>query len=208
MSGFKGFDDDDDSFGGFGDNDFGGFGDFEEDGDDGFGSFGSDSPEREEYSDQRTPFEGSPEDLKGHKKTAFVVIGVGLVITLGIVGVMSMLGREPKENSEVNKENVQRPVEEKVETPVQVKSDWSEVEYTEIGNFVSIDSSFTVTGVKHYVKVLGENELVMKTIATGTLSGFGGTYTIELPYRNLKVGDKFNLPVKVGEYKGKTVISY
>lgn len=204
MSGFKGFDDED-SFGGFGD-----FGDFEDEDTDSFsGGFSDESSGGEsEITAPRTSFEGSPEELKGHKKTALVVIGVGLVITVVAIGVMAMLGKEPKNNSKVNSDKVQKPVETKVETPVEVAKDWAEVEYTEIGNFVSIDSTFTVTSVKHFVKVLGEEGLVMKTVATGSLSGFGGTYSIEVPYRDLKVGDKFDLPVKVGEYKGKTIISY
>jgi len=193
MSDFNGFDDGDDDFGDFGD-----FGDFDS------GDFTESSSG--EDSEGQTSFEGTPEEVKSTKKVALLVVGLGIVVTVLALVIMNRLNSEPKNN---NKVNIQKEEGYEKETvPIVGKEEWVDIEFVSIDNFVVIDSTFTVTAVKHYVKVMLNDELVMKTVAQGSLSGFGGTYSIELPYRELKVGDKFSLPVKVGEYKGKSVISY
>lgn len=73
-----------------------------------------------------------------------------------------------------------------------------------------ITTSFTITDIKHYAKVVdNDKNLIMKTVLTGSLDGFTGTYEIEVPYSKgylLSIGSHFNVYVGVGEYKGKRVV--
>jgi hypothetical protein len=67
---------------------------------------------------------------------------------------------------------------------------------------------YTVTGIKHYAKA-NDNEIRVKTILSGAISGYTGNYTLEVPYSKgtkLKIGDNFIVYCRLGTYNGKTVI--
>lgn len=67
---------------------------------------------------------------------------------------------------------------------------------------------FTITGIKHYAKNNG-NELRVKTVLTGALSGYSGSYDLEVPYSkgiSLKVGDAFTVYCRLGTFNNKVVI--
>jgi hypothetical protein len=93
------------------------------------------------------------------------------------------------------------------------KSDnWIETEMLDDVTFQSeyIDIQFYVTDINHYVKeVEGSNNIVLKSTLTGSLSGYPGTYTLDIPYDKgirLSVGTSFDVQVQVGECQGRTVI--
>jgi hypothetical protein len=73
-----------------------------------------------------------------------------------------------------------------------------------------LDTIFTITSLQHSVKVLGIENLIMKTKIYGILSGFEGTYELDIPVSsgyNMSTGDKLNVSVHVGHMTdGTTVI--
>ena len=73
-----------------------------------------------------------------------------------------------------------------------------------------ISSTFNITDIKHYVKVLEvENSLMVKTVLTGTLDGFRGTYELEVPYSKgcqLSTGKSFHVEVQQGSYGDNKVV--
>lgn len=83
-------------------------------------------------------------------------------------------------------------------------SDSEEIEYT--SEYIS--STFTVTGIKHEACMRGE-EIEVRTVLRGSLSGFTGTYELEIPYNkgvSIIVGNSFEVSILLGSYKEKTVI--
>ena len=70
------------------------------------------------------------------------------------------------------------------------------------------DLTFTITDIKHYAKS-DENTLRVKTFLKGAISGYTGTYELEVPYSKgikLSIGDSFNVKCRLGSYNGKNVI--
>ncbi|MBO5387765.1 MAG: hypothetical protein J6A59_06430 [Lachnospiraceae bacterium] len=92
------------------------------------------------------------------------------------------------------------------------KNDWQKFDSTNEIQFISepVNLSFTVTKVENYVKFVNDsNDMMVKTIATGALDGYTGTYEVELPYDKgslLQPGAKLLVNVQVGEYKGMSVV--
>lgn len=74
-----------------------------------------------------------------------------------------------------------------------------------------VNSTFTVIEINHFARkaVDNGNNIELKSVVTGNISGFIGTYTLELPYSKgirLDTGKSFNVQVVYGEYNGKTVV--
>ena len=72
------------------------------------------------------------------------------------------------------------------------------------------DMTFTVTGLKFYARSVDtNNNLVIKCVVSGSVSGLSGTYTLDVPYNKgvrLVVGNSFTVHVQLGTYNGKTVV--
>lgn len=72
------------------------------------------------------------------------------------------------------------------------------------------DMTFTVTGLKFYARSVDtNNNLVIKCVVSGSISGLSGTYTLDVPYNKgvrLVVGNSFTVHVQLGTYNGKTVV--
>lgn len=74
-----------------------------------------------------------------------------------------------------------------------------------------IDSTFTVTSVRHYLKVVdGSSNIEVKSVLAGALAGYGGTYELEVPYSlaiQIDPGLQFNVLVQIGATTdGKSVV--
>ena len=90
-------------------------------------------------------------------------------------------------------------------------SEWKAFAKDEIEfNSEKVSCSFTITGIEHQVRVVSNvSELQVRTILTGNLSGFTGSYQIEVPYSKgclLSIGKMFNVEVEVGSKDDFTVI--
>ena len=90
-----------------------------------------------------------------------------------------------------------------IEIPDNADISWSE-------NY--INSNFSVTSKKHYIKIIDNSNFEIKTVLSGVLAGFTGTYELEVPYtkgtsEKLVIGTNFDVKVQVGtDTTGKTVI--
>jgi len=72
------------------------------------------------------------------------------------------------------------------------------------------EMTFTITGITHYARSVDVNDnLVVKTTLTGSISGLSGTYSLDVPYNKgtkLVVGNNFTVQVQLGTYNDKTVV--
>lgn len=115
-----------------------------------------------------------------------------------------------KETSNGN--NIDETINKNVSQKAQDTSGWKSFASNSKISFNEeyVDCIFTVTNIKNYVKVIdSENNLMMKTVVTGNLSGFTGTYELELPYNKgsqLLAGNNFNVKVQLGKYDDKVVV--
>lgn len=148
-------------------------------------------------------------------KTAVIIIGAGvLIFALGFGIVRMVKGTAARSNPENQPSTTQQ--QPSPQAPVQNTANNSNgwiafgKEDAIAFNEETLASTFTVTDIKHYAKVVdGENNLMVKTVLTGSLSGFIGTYELEIPYEKgclLSVGNYFNVDVNVGEFNGKRVV--
>lgn len=168
-----------------------------------------------------------------------ILVGViGIVVIFAVLGfVQKLMTREPKgtesnttnvveteqgkdkntgilgifnKNDKETENNKTEPVQQVTNTQIDNNS-WREFESSDI-DFAKdyIQSTFSVTGIKHYVKVIDENNLEVKTILSGALAGLSGTYEVEVPYSKgskLDIGVSFDVTVQLGKMSnGRTVV--
>lgn len=168
------------------------------------------------------------------KKTAIIIAGVGLaliIIVVLIAGALSKKDKQVENNSTVNNtytekidpnklmntagNNVDNVNQNKVSTP-----DYNT--WTELNDNTSIDfkdyikANFTITDIKHYVRNSSpDGTYIVKTTLTGMISGYSGTYTLDVPYNkgiilatnpDLGIGCTFEVSILIGEYNGKKFI--
>lgn len=167
--------------------------------------------------------------VKSTKKTAIVAIICGIVLIALVFGAVNLFGNilnKEKSTSEKpanqNQNTVVQDTGKQQQKPSNTNNSSVVIEQTETGwlvfedagnlNFKEdlVDATFTVQSVKHYVKVTGDNALMIKTIVNGTLTGFVGNYELEVPYtlgKYLEPSKYFEVKVQVGVTEdGKSVI--
>lgn len=189
-----------------------------EDTDDGFGDFFNEETNSDNTDSGFGDFGGGQQQTVNEAsngksavlKQAIIIAIIGIIImtlTFGIVKWLTGSKNEPKEN-------VVNPPSQTDNIPqnnVQTNS-WSQFSAADNLTFNEnyVDSVFTVTSINHYVKVVdSEKNLMVKTVLTGTLSGFVGTYEIEVPYSKgslLSIENYFNVEVQIGNFNGKKVV--
>ena len=163
--------------------------------------------------DSPTVNESKEEDtVENPLKVAKLAIIIGFILIL-IVGVGSrFIGKKNKQEPQQAVQGTNQAVQG---TPTRISNNlnnWIEFNSTDTAyNYdTEVDSSFTVTDVKHYVKVLNSEVSVTKSIVTGNISGLSGEFEIELPYYKackLNKHNTFNISYKyyINE-TGKTVV--
>ena len=169
------------------------------------------------------PIDNTGGDKRGVIKTAAIAIAVSAVIIVGAFVVMRLVQDKVKEPSVVNKAvgQVEQSTKTVEETPTQVEKTptvvqntlvWKEFSSSDKINFTEeyVDSIFTVVNMKNYVKIVDiESNLMVKTVVSGSLSGFIGTYELILPYNkasHLLTGNSFNVRVQLGKFNDKVVV--
>ena len=173
------------------------------------------------------------------KKKALIFAGVGIVLVITVIGVATLINSKLNKssgtsttqsattttaNSNINVDNmmstgntqqvVQPPTAPQQSSTVVVGDtfNWTEIEddaQIAYNNSYS-ELTFTITGIKHYARSVDvNNNLVIKTTLTGSISGLSGTYSLDVPYNKgtkLVVGNQFTVQVLLGQYNGKTVV--
>ena len=173
----------------------------------------------------------NPGNLKAVRKTAVFSIVVGIVLIIAVFGIVGLIrGIDNKDNNSSsistgnytltsertqvsNQSNI--PVEQSqsnISVGQSSQSDWI-LFNSDTGNLSFNDelipAIFSVTSIKHYVKQVDSNNIELKTVITGALSGFTGAYEIELPYSKgsrINNGLTFDVQVRIGTYAGNQTI--
>lgn len=147
-------------------------------------------------------------ETKAISKTAAMCIGASVIILMVAFAIVNASHKKNVQSSSksTNNEQVSSNVEKTDET-----SDWQSV--SDIGDISigkEISAVFTVTDVRNFVKfVNSNNDFELKTVVTGNLSGFTGSYELNIPFSKgskLNVGDTFDVGVQIGNYHDKTVV--
>lgn len=102
--------------------------------------------------------------------------------------------------------------EPQINNTKETNSDWKSISNNENITWSNDleTQTFTVTKVDSFARAVDASEsLDVKTVVSGSISGYGGTYELELPYKlgsKLSRGSQFKVYVYTGDYKGRTVV--
>lgn len=223
---------------GFGNQAMNGFGSTENNGDN-FGGTPNNTSEMNfssAFQDNTQQNDDYIQDKKGVSKIAIIAIGIGLVAIILVMIIATAVTKNKNKDTEqpvqqnttqeIDNRNVDNVLSESNNTTEQNQTSDTSVKYIQDENnykWVEItdsenvefdtdysDMTFTVTGIKHYARTVDtNNNLVIKSSITGSISGLSGTYVIDIPYEKgvkLAVGNNFTVHIKLGSYNGKTVI--
>lgn len=176
----------------------------------------------------------SDSDSGSVKKTALIIAGAGLALLITVVLIAGALSKKSEQGKQedISSTGNQATYIQKVDpnelmntTGNNVSNTVSTPEYTawtELNDNTEIDfkdyikASFTVTDIKHYVRNSSpDGTYIVKTTLTGMISGYSGTYTLDVPYNkgiilatnpDLGIGCTFDVSILIGEYNGKKFI--
>lgn len=152
-----------------------------------------------------------------NKKVAIiciVVCAVLLVIISLVYRIRNSADEEDTNSIEEMSEEIDVDInDEKGSTAVSASSDsWIAFRgdiNAEFSDYIS--SSIIVTGIKNKAMVANQNnDKVIKTVVTGSISGLTGTYEIEIPYsktKKINIGTEFRVKYRLAEYNGYKVVS-
>ena len=134
--------------------------------------------------------------------------------------------KQPKKDSssnnsnsaDVNTEQQIKTIERTIEKTVEVQTDsgWREFN-AGAENIVweqnKLDTTFTITQVKHYVKLLNigtnSSDCMVKTVLKGVVSGYSGTYEMEIPYdlgMYVEEGSIIDVSIQIGHDQNNNLI--
>lgn len=161
--------------------------------------------------------DGSTQDKSGLIKICVIIIVIAIMIIAIVFKVVGGSGKsknKPKDTVVApNTQQIEQVNNNNTSSNSSNSNDgWVSISGKDSISFSEneVSSTFTITAIKHYAKVVDSNKnLEVKTVLTGTLDGFTGTYDLEVPYSKgcrLSVTQNFSVKVEVGDYNGKTVI--
>lgn len=157
--------------------------------------------------------EGLTQDKADFKRTALTIIAIGVILLLLVLSFMRMFGGGKKKPADTPVNNNQTVVNNEVNQPStnSYSDGWISIDKTEIDfSEEYVSAKFLITGIEHVARVVDEgNNLEVKTILTGSISGYTGTYKLDIPYYlgcQLVTEKSFDVQVQVGKFNGKTVI--
>lgn len=155
--------------------------------------------------------EDGKSDTKSLKMKAGIMVAVGFVVLVGAVAVVSRLnkGSDTTEISNVTSVSVTSKAVQETASESNNKGGWVELDKSTKFTEKEVKLNFTVTDIKHYARAIDNGTLETKTVLNGSISGFAGTYILDVPFMKgvkLTVGDSFEVTVYVGDYNGKSII--
>lgn len=156
------------------------------------------------------------ENTNGLKKQTIFVVIAGIVIVIAALGIWRIGKAKTSDNSITGYTGVEDSINKKdnngqnSNTVNNVSnSNWTEIDgQQDIGNVSEVEATFTVTSIKHVARS-NSNEMEVMTRLQGSMSGFTGTYEVDVPYSKgvkLNIGDTFKVSVNTGRYGDKTVV--
>lgn len=157
--------------------------------------------------------EGLTQDKADFKRTALTIIAIGVILLLLVLSFMRIFGGGKKKPTDTPVNNNQTVVNNEVTQPSanSYSDGWVSIDKTEIAfSEEYVPTQFFITGIEHVARVVDEeNNLEIKTILTGSIYGYPGTYKLDIPYYlgyPLVTEKPFDVQVQVGKFNGKTVI--
>lgn len=155
---------------------------------------------------------GEEKEGKSVKKVAVVLIAVGIVVVLVATSIGIAVSKKSKKSTkQISKEETTQQDSNYVKPVKSTENNgWKTVSSEEDVNFNSEYTSltFTITGINHVARKNGEN-IEIKTLLNGSVSGLSGTYELEVPYNKgikTSIGMSFDIECLMGEYQGAVVI--
>jgi hypothetical protein len=147
-------------------------------------------------------------------KQGLIIAIIGVLIILVTLTIVRAFTGDSKKQSSTTSQNSSSTTQSVQTSGTSYSNSTGWKEFTKTDNIIFntdyVSSTFTVTSIKHYAKIVdSENNIEVKTELTGSLAGFIGTYTIEVPYSKgilLSSGNHFDVLVQVGDYNGKIVV--
>lgn len=153
-------------------------------------------------------------------KIAIAGLSIGLVLIFGTIAFVSNSGKPSEDSNKI----IHEVTPEEQGNDAGDKGDGAEEDSTKTSerwvafdngrvNFSEekIESVFRIVSIEHFVNTDKNNEYPqLKTILTGTLTGFDGKYELELPYSKgcrLSDGTEFDVQIEVGYSGNRKVIS-
>lgn len=156
------------------------------------------------------------------KTYALRIIIVGVVIlVLVLLGIRVVNGLKNKDTNSNDMSNNRLPIQTQDNNNNQSNQPINPAQGSDWLSFTSADSlkinqtpselQFTVLKVENSVKVdSNTNELQIKQTLTGSLAGFKGSYSFDVPITSysseITIGNTYNVQVYLGEYDGQTVV--
>lgn len=152
-----------------------------------------------------------PDGKKALLKQCAVIGVIALIIAILAISLVRWLSGSKSKPSENNNKQQVVTTQPSGSSTAQQDNGWVAFDNANGLSFKDeyILSRFSITKIQHYAKVSGSNNLEIKTILTGSLSGFDGTFEIEVPYYKgslLSIGNYFDVSVQVGDLGGKLVV--
>ena len=130
--------------------------------------------------------EGLTQDKADFKRTALTIIAIGVILLLLVLSFMRIFGGGKKKPTDTPVNNNQTVVNNEVTQPSanSYSDGWVSIDKTEIAfSEEYVPTQFFITGIEHVARVVDEeNNLEIKTILTGSIYGYPGTYKLDIPY--------------------------
>ena len=150
-------------------------------------------------------------------KQAMIIAIIGVLVILLVIAVPKMIrgnrNKQPAQSVQTSSQNASQAnnQNQQVISNSSSRGSWTKLDSAPSIEFGQpIEAKFTITGIAHYAqKSDTQGGMQLTTVLTGGVSGFTGTYEIEVPYskgRLLNIGNSFDVQVCVGDYKGNMVV--
>ena len=179
-----------------------------------FGDFGTDQGDN--GGQQLIAGEIQEGDKSAIIKQGAIIVAVAIMVIVIGFSIVKWLTGGSKDKTDANNTPANNTQQTVVQQPVQSSTSqtngWTNITDAKGLRFndTYVSAVFTITGINHYAKVVdAANNLEIKSVLTGNISGYQGTYEVEVPYSKgiqLSTGMVFNVKVQVGEFNGKVVI--
>lgn len=154
------------------------------------------------------------DDGQNLKRNAIIVAVICIILIIAAIFIWRFASSHSDSRKvEQEDENVEQVIENNNNTTAvntaTSSNDWVEISgEEEVENITEQQVMFTVTGIRHLAKKNG-NEMQLKTELTGYLSGYSGTYILDVPYskgKQLNSGMSFNVSISVGSYNNSIIV--
>lgn len=177
-----------------------------------------------------TSKENTSDGVRDVKKTAIISAVAGLVLILAALAIASAVGKAADRKSSADESGAKQIVSDEASKSKEAVKDTDEGTSLNSNKTIGtveaswkvftqgpekeldsvVDSNFTVTSIQHVAKVVNEkNDIMIKSVVKGNISGLVGTYEVDIPYEKakyLEIGTVFNIKYHYTVENGMRII--